>query len=62
MATNKTQAFSGCDYIEISTGLFYCKQKNLYWKNGTAYCPLSATHNGLIGGGAQLKQIIKEEY
>lgn len=58
---NKTQAFSGCDSEEISEGLWYCKQRNLYWKDGTVYCERSASHNGLIGFGAKLKQVIKED-
>ena len=58
--STKLQAFSGSPSIEISEGLWYCEQRNLYWKDGVTYDELSADHNGLIGVGARLKKIIKE--
>jgi hypothetical protein len=57
--TTKFSAFRGSPSEEISKGLWYCKQHNLYWKDGTVYCELSARHNGLIGAGAQLKELCK---
>lgn len=57
----KFQAFTGSPSEEIAEGLWFCKQRNLYWKDGTVYCELSARHNGLIGAGAQLKQMLKQD-
>lgn len=56
----RVQAFGGSPSIEISPDLWYCKERNLYWKHGTVYCELSARHNGLIGAGAILRSTIKE--
>lgn len=58
---SKYHAFGGYPSKEISPGLYYCGYKKLYWKNGKVYDELSASHNGLIGLGAQLKEIIKNE-
>ena len=58
--TPKHLAFSYEPSEEISPGLFYCKKKHLWWKDGVVYDELSANHNGLIGMGAQLKQVIKD--
>ena len=58
--TTKFHAFSGSDSEEISTGLWYCKQRNLWWKDGTVYDERSANHNGIIGMGASLSQLIRK--
>jgi len=47
------------DWIETSPLVEYSKQCGLYWHAGVAYDELSAIHNGIIGPGAQLKEIIK---
>lgn len=57
--STRLQAFGGSPSEELSEGLWYCKQKHLWWKNGVVYDELSASHNGLIGLGAQLKETIK---
>lgn len=59
MSSTKTQAFSGTESEEISEGVWYCKQKDLYWKDGTVYDELSARHNGIIGIGAQLRKLTR---
>jgi len=53
------------DWKEISEGVFWSNHHQLYWSKllhpeGMVYCELSASHNGLIGLGAKLKTIIKE--
>jgi hypothetical protein len=60
MFTSKSLAFSCDPSIKISPGLWYCEKRNLWWKDGTVYDELSANHNGIIGAGAQLRNIIKE--
>ena len=57
--THKHIAFSYCDSEHIGNNVYYCKEKNLYWKNGRTYDARSAAHNGLIGIGAKLKKLIK---
>lgn len=56
---NRHLAFSYHSSEEIDKGLYYCKDLDLYWKAGITYCPLSASHNGLIGAGAKLKKVNK---
>ncbi len=58
-AASMHRAFSYQPSEEISPGLHYCEQRQLWWKNGTTYDRRGAEHNGLIGAGAQLRQIIK---
>ncbi len=58
--TTKFHAFKGESSEEISKGLWYCKRHDLYWKEDTVYCELSARHNGLIGAGADLQQMLRE--
>ena len=48
-------AFSYCDDEEIQVGLWYCKQKHLWWTGGRVYDERSAKHNGITGLGAQLR-------
>lgn len=57
--TSKNKAFSYNPSIEVSPGLFYCRKLNLWWKDGVTYDEGSATHNGLIGVGAELKTTIE---
>ena len=52
------KAFSGYDYEDLGNGLYHCPKLSLWWKAGTTYDELSASHNGLIGTGAYLKNII----
>jgi hypothetical protein len=56
---DKDKAFSFCPSEEISEGLWYCKEKDLYWKDGKVYDQLSASHNGLIGTGVALREMAK---
>lgn len=49
----------GIDWQEGPDGLWYSAGKELYWKDGRHYDRLSASHNGLIGAGAQLKEILR---
>lgn len=46
------------DWVKINDNVEYSKELNLYWHNKRVYDELSATHNGLIGLGAQLKKAI----
>ena len=59
--THKGLAFQYNPSIEISKGLWYCEKKHLWWKNGKVYDELSAHHNGLIGAGALLKELIRRD-
>lgn len=56
----KYKAFQCNPSEEISPGLWFCEAKGLWWKDGMIYDELSAQHNGIIGAGAQLKNMIKE--
>ena len=58
--STKAMAFQYHSSVEISLGLWYCEDKHLWWKDGNVYDELSARHNGLIGMGAQLKDIIEK--
>ena len=49
------------DWTEISEGVEYSKEKDLYWCNGRVYDERSANHNGIIGMGRQLRAIIQDE-
>jgi len=49
------------DWEQIRPDLQYSKSKDLYWHNGKVYDQLSASHNGIIGAGFQLKEVIKHE-
>lgn len=52
------KAFSFNEYEDLGDGLYHCPKLNLWWKAGVTYDELSASHNGLIGMGAHLKEII----
>lgn len=61
MSIKMKKAFSFQPHEEIAPGLYYCKSKDLYFYKGRVYDQLSASHNGLIGMGAMLKNAIKEK-
>ena len=48
------------DWISIREGLYYSDESKLYWdsKSNTVYDERSAKHNGLIGIGAALRDMI----
>ena len=48
------------DWENIRPDLQYSKHLDLYWYKGKVYDQLSASHNGIIGLGYVLKQVIKE--
>jgi len=47
------------DWKIVRPGLEYSKDLDLYYEKGYIYDALSATHNGIIGLGRILKDIIK---
>lgn len=51
---------SAGDWVRLDEDTEYSKYLNLYWHKQRAYDELSAKHNGIIGTGRLLKQIIKE--
>ena len=55
---NKELAFSYDSSVEISPEVHYCEKRQLWWKNGTVYSKDSARHNGIIGAGADLRQLL----
>lgn len=58
--STKLQAFGGHPYTHLGEGLYYCENMNLYWEGGRVYDERSAQHNGIIGAGKQLKEIIND--
>ena len=48
------------DWIFINSDTEYSKSKQLYYYNGKVYDELSASHNGIIGNGYNLKKIIED--
>ena len=46
------------DWKEISTDVWYSKELDVYYYNGMHYDERSARHNGLIGKGKLLKDLI----
>ena len=58
--SNMGLSFSYDPSEEISPGVHYCEKRNLYWKDGTVYCELSARHNGIVGCGADLRQMSRQ--
>ena len=48
------------DWQTLDTDLEYSPSLQLYWHKGKVYDQLSASHNGIIGAGADLARIIKE--
>jgi len=49
------------DWEYIAHGLEFSPSKNLYFFEDKTYDELSAQHNGIIGHGAQLKTLIKDQ-
>lgn len=48
------------DWKEISPGVEYSKELDLYYYKDRIYDALSAAHNGIIGVGRILRNVIKE--
>lgn len=46
------------DWVTLRKGLEHSTHLELYWCNNKVYDELSASHNGLIGLGHQLKEVI----
>jgi hypothetical protein len=46
------------DWVTLHRGVEHSIQLGLYWHNNQVYDELSASHNGLIGLGHQLKEAI----
>lgn len=46
------------DWKEVTNGLWHSVELKLFWKDGSHYDLLSASHNGLVGAGANLREII----
>ncbi len=44
--------------VSDASGLAYSPSLKLYWLDGRAYDHQSAEHNGLIGAGAKLRQVL----
>ena len=57
---NMHRSFSYRPFEEISKGVFYCEEKQLWYKDGTVYSEDSAMHNGIIGAGSRLQSIIQQ--
>jgi hypothetical protein len=58
MYKQKGLAFQYNPSVDLGNGVWYCKSKKLWWKNGTVYDETSASHNGITGPGSQLKKLI----
>lgn len=48
------------DWAYLCHGVEYSQELDLYWFEGRVYDERSARHNGIIGAGRDLRQIIKE--
>ena len=48
------------DWVRLDEHTEYSTSLQLYWHKGLVYDQLSASHNGIIGAGADLARIIKE--
>lgn len=49
------------DWVRVNKDTEYSKEYDLYWHKGRSYCPLSASHNGIVGVGAKFKDILNEK-
>ena len=49
------------DWEKIRDDLEYSPSLKLYWYKGRVYDQLSASHNGIVGAGHQLREIIRRE-
>ena len=47
------------DWKEVRPGVEHSKQLQLYYYMNSVYDELSASHNGLIGPGFVLKEVLK---
>ena len=47
------------DWTRINNDLEFSSTLQLYYYKGRVYDQLSASHNGIVGAGAQLKDLIK---
>lgn len=48
------------DWVRLNEHTEYSPSLQLYWHKCRVYDQLSASHNGIIGAGAALARIIKE--
>ena len=48
------------DWVRLNEHTEYSPSLQLYWHKCRVYDQLSASHNGIIGAGADLARIIKE--
>ncbi|RLA60648.1 MAG: hypothetical protein DRQ89_12550 [Epsilonproteobacteria bacterium] len=55
---NKALAFQYAPSVEVSPGVWYCEEQNLWWKDGTVYCEESASPNGIIGYGLNFRETL----
>jgi hypothetical protein len=46
------------DWKELHPGVQYSEECDLYYANKRVYCELSARHNGIIGTGHKLKEML----
>lgn len=49
------------DWKFHSPDVEYSEDLGLFYHNFRVYCELSAHHNGIIGEGAKLKELIKDD-
>ena len=49
------------DWVNVGDNTEFSRSLNLWYKNGVVYDERSAIHNGIIGLGRTLKEIIKNE-
>lgn len=49
------------DWVRVNKDTEYSKEYDLYWHKGRSYCPLSASHNGIVGVGAKFKDLLNEK-
>ena len=47
------------DWIQVNKDTQYSESIQLYWHNNGVYDRLSAMHNGIIGAGAEFKELLK---
>ena len=50
------------DWVKVRDDLEYSPRLQLYWHKGRVYDQLSASHNGIIGAGHQLKEVIRHDH
>jgi hypothetical protein len=47
------------DWKRLDEHTEFSESANLYYHRGRVYCPQSASHNGIIGAGRQLADMLK---